>query len=66
MRDARLPAFGVVLVAVLVTACRGPAPAARAGEASTEHHSRRLVDERPPLELIERSGDPRPALAFAC
>jgi hypothetical protein len=27
--------------------------------------SRRVVDDRPPLELVERSGDPRPALAFA-
>ncbi len=24
-----------------------------------------MVDDRPPLELVERSGDPRPALAFA-
>jgi len=56
-----------LLACVLLDACGGAAP--RAESAASTHTvatvARRRLDERPPLALVRRDGDPAPALAFA-
>jgi hypothetical protein len=57
----------IVAVAFLGASCNGAPPAVTRPELDKgpAQVSRRTVDDRPPLELVQRSGDPRPAMAFA-
>jgi hypothetical protein len=57
-----------LLAVALLDACGGETPRARdapGGRAEAPTVARRRLDDRPPLVLVQRDGDPAPALAFA-